>query len=240
MPGYRSLYTVEIMQSQASFTQKMRNILRFAILTGCLIALAGCFRTHAVQEVSGKLGGKECAAVLTPGAEETLVLYEVTARGRREMWRGIPRSLNPWKIQIADVDGDGEEEIAVGVYKKARFHPVMAKRLFVYGWDGRDAYPKWLGSRLSRPFKDFTFADSGDGTKLIAIEETKDGWNELAVYRWDGFGFTREWTGCRARQLSDLSVRASPGGQTITVKEGPSTRTYAWNGNALELKEADS
>lgn len=99
--------------------------------------------------------------------------------------------LNPWKIQTCDVDGDGKTEISAGVYKTARFHPVMAKRPFIYEWHGNGISPKWLGSRLSRPFDDYIFADiNADGIdELISTEHLRDGKKAVNSYAWKGFGF---------------------------------------------------
>lgn len=207
----------------------MRNIL-------CLVALAavvsGCTVhrewSHTSQSVTTGFKGTTYTAELDSDAKETVRVYTGTPSGRREIWRGVPKSLKPWKIMLGDVDGDGKLDLGVGVYKKAQFHPVMAKRPFVYTWDGKAFVPKWLGSRLSRPFTDFVFMDTGKGTKLVAIEETEDGANELAVYKWEGFGFTREWTGCRAKKLSGLTVM----GHEIRVNG--THGTYAWDGKALK------
>jgi hypothetical protein len=115
--------------------------------------------------------------------------------GKRVLWRGVPASWRPWKLAVADVDGDGFHEIAVGVYKATRYFPKPHNCLFIYAWDGRSAQPKWLGSSLSRPFLDFAFVDSnGDGRdELIAIETKRDGRRCAAAYSWNGFGFTLDW-----------------------------------------------
>ncbi len=99
--------------------------------------------------------------------------------------------INPWKVQTCDVDGDGRTEISIGVYKTARFHPVMAKRPFIYEWHGNAISPKWLGSRLSRPFDDYIFADiNADGVdEIISIEHLRDGRKAVNSYSWKGFGF---------------------------------------------------
>jgi len=101
------------------------------------------------------------------------------------------KELNPWKIQTCDVDGDGRLEIAMGVYKEANFHPVMAKRPFLYHWNGEDIVPVWRGSRLSRPFDDYIFLDlNADGKdELIAIEILSEGKKLINAYSWKGFGF---------------------------------------------------
>lgn len=101
------------------------------------------------------------------------------------------KNLNPWRVHIADVDGDGIKELSIGVYKKARLDPVMAKRPFLYAWNGKTIYPKWLGSRLSRPFDDYVFCDVNDDSvdELISVELADNGSKLINVYRWKSFGF---------------------------------------------------
>ncbi len=124
--------------------------------------------------------------------------------------------INPWKIQTCDVDGDGKTEISIGAYKTARFHPVMARRPFIYEWHGNAISPKWLGSRLSRPFDDYIFADidADDIDELISIEHLEDGKRAVNSYAWKGFGF--ESIGESAAFDDILSIS-----KTLTMEERP-------------------
>ncbi len=108
-----------------------------------------------------------------------------------EAYRNDMKDLKPWKVQTCDVDGDGKPEVSVGVYKTARFHPVMAKRPFIYNLNEDGISPKWLGSRLSRPFEDYIFSDiNSDGAEeIISIENLADGTKAVNSYAWKGFGF---------------------------------------------------
>ena len=135
------------------------------------------------------------------GLCETLIL---AAKGRHSLtiwrdgeriWQGIPRKWRAWKLQAADVDGDGVKEIILGVHKTTRFIPEPHNCLFVFGWDGKKAFPKWLGSRLSKPFVDFAFAqlDGEAGEELVSLEVTRSGGRCLVVYSWCGFGFVGNW-----------------------------------------------
>jgi hypothetical protein len=113
----------------------------------------------------------------------------VVERSGKVIWR--QKRLNPWKLRLADVDGDGRQEIVLGVWKKSPKDPVMAKRVFVYGWNGKRMMPKWLGSRLSRRFVDFDVLQmDGDGVpELIALEVAPGKPRRIGVYRWRSFGF---------------------------------------------------
>ncbi|HEX3045721.1 MAG TPA: hypothetical protein VHY08_13270 [Bacillota bacterium] len=99
-------------------------------------------------------------------------------------------SYQPWKIQFAEVDGDGKIEVCLGVFKESPLHPVLAKRLFIYNFD-HDLRPKWRGSRLSKPLVDFFFfTNHKQETYLISTEITRDNQQCLNAYFWDQFGFT--------------------------------------------------
>lgn len=99
--------------------------------------------------------------------------------------------IKPLKIQVGDIDGDGVKEIAVCVYKTAKFHPVPAKRPFFYRLNEGKLEDVWLGSRLARPFDDYILFDvDQDGIdEIIAIEALENGNKVIAVYDWKGFGF---------------------------------------------------
>jgi hypothetical protein len=112
-------------------------------------------------------------------------------KGLKKRYEREFKELNPWKVQTCDVDGDNRREIALGVYKEASFHQVMAKRPFLYRWDKGDIVPVWRGSRLSRPFEDYIFFDIDADKKdeIIAIERLSDGKKLINAYKWEGFGF---------------------------------------------------
>lgn len=153
----------------------------------------------------------DLVAVVTPGATPAVIVYAPTRTGLRALGGGVEASRSPSRVSLGDVDGDGRIEALVLVTGRARFDPRLALRPFVYGWDGRRLYPKWLGSRLSRPFDDATLGDlDGDGRdELVAVERTRDGALELAAYRWRGFGFERVATSDSLARVCGPSVDAS-------------------------------
>ena len=127
------------------------------------------------------------------GSDFRILKLELTggAVSISEMNRIDLKAFNPWKVQTCDVDGDGTLEVSFGVYKTSRFHPVMAKRPFIYNLHDNGISPKWRGSRLSRPFDDYIFSDiNADGAdEIISIEYLDDGKKAVNSYAWKGFGF---------------------------------------------------
>jgi hypothetical protein len=143
--------------------------------------------------------------------------------GKRLLWSGVPARWKPWKLSVADVDGDGRREIVVGVFKSTRFFPKAHNCLFIYAWDGREARPKWLGSSLSKPFLDFAFLEAGirRPQELVAIEIKRDGRRCLTLYSWNGFGFTLngqrgDWREARLIEATRGHVRLEADGARLT------------------------
>ena len=135
--------------------------------------------------------GKNETLILDAKRDPSLSIYQ----GKRKTWSGIPRRWKPWKMMTGDVDGDGKHDIILGVHKKTRFMPFEHNCLFVWGFDGKGATKKWLGSSLSKPFSDFLIANVDDDKEdeLIALETRRDGRKCLVVYSWIGFGFGADW-----------------------------------------------
>lgn len=137
-----------------------------------------------------------------------------------EVYRKDYSHLNPWKITLGDVDGNGRDEISIGVYKESPLHPVMAKRPFIYSFIDGEMRPKWRGSRLSRPFTDYNFYDiDGDGVdELVSIEILEKGRNLINIYKWKGFGFEGFIESKDFEEIMDLNKREA--GIFVKIKEG--------------------
>ena len=127
----------------------------------------------------------------------------------KEMYREDFSRLKPWKITTGDIDGDGKCEVSIGVYKKAPFHQVMAKRPFIYSYENNNLVPKWRGSRLSKPFTDYDFCDiDGDGIdEIISIEMLEDNKKVINTYKWEGFGFEGFLQSRRYENINKLMVK---------------------------------
>lgn len=131
--------------------------------------------------------------------------------GGRLVASGVPARWRPWRLEIADVAGDGKVRIVVGITKPTRYRPSPHNCLFVLRpCDGRLA-PVWLGSALSRPFIDFGYGRSraGAGATLFALERAPDGSLGAAAYRWNGFGYTLAYR--KGHWSSAQLIRGDPG-----------------------------
>jgi hypothetical protein len=100
-------------------------------------------------------------------------------------------SRKPWKLEAADIDGDGETEILVSVVKTTTFDPIEKNRMFIFNFDNKKLFKKWTGSQIAGIWSDFFVGDliSAPGNELIFVEQTKDNREKLSVYSWFDFGF---------------------------------------------------
>ena len=121
--------------------------------------------------------------------------------GKKKITEGLREGYRPWKLMVADVDGDGIPEIVVGVYRKSNYTPAWARSIFVMTFDGKELIRKWMGSSMGRPLFDFTFAPEKT-QRLITIQEAIDGQQVLSSWDWSGFGFRR-----REREIPAKSIK---------------------------------
>jgi hypothetical protein len=153
------------------------------------------------------------------------------ARAAGGIWQR--RDLNPWKLAVGDVDGDGSLELLIGVYKKSPYDPVMAQRPFFYNWDGVRLVPKWLGSRLRRRFSDLALGDLDDDgrAELVALERAGKNKFCVQVYAWQSFGFVPRHEACTiggrpldgratliGRKRNGVYVRAVAGARPVRLR----------------------
>ena len=112
--------------------------------------------------------------------------------GRHEIiYKFDVSAMKPLNVMAGDVNRDGVNEVSLKVYKTAEFDPTPAQRPFFFNVSNGTLRAIWLGSRLARPFVDYTLADlNGDGYDEIASLETVPDGYLLAAYAWDSFGFT--------------------------------------------------
>lgn len=95
-----------------------------------------------------------------------------------------------FRLNRSDVDGDGYDDIIVGVIKPTRFDTVPRKRIFIFKLVEGFIRPLWLGSRVSQPLEDFGLVKTGGASVIRTIEIEKDGSYMVADYKWQGFGLS--------------------------------------------------
>ncbi len=168
----------------------------FSVFT-MFILLFFLFKSQSTESMDKKEGyliqGEKYSIELTKGknTEYGNKIYINSIEDNKENFTKDISDLNVWKLEVGDIDGDGIDEVALGVYTESPLHPIDAKRPYIYRFNGEELIPKWRGSRLSRPFVDFVFYDIDyDGMdEIISIEMLKDGVYVINSYKWKGFGF---------------------------------------------------
>lgn len=137
----------------------------------------------------------------------------------KAIWKHFPPDWGAWKIAVADVDGDHNEDFVVGLYKVTRHSPKPIHTLYVYGFNGASVYPKWRGSRMARDFVDFVVAKDKNGDKILTLDRLLDGRFTLSCYAWSGFGFRKEWE--QGAWKKARLQEGKPGTITVVTEGGP-------------------
>jgi hypothetical protein len=153
-----------------------------------------------IVRVGLTLRGAHYAVVLDARAPHPLQIW----RGGRKIADSLRMAYHPWSLQVADVDGDGTEEIAVGLTKATRYLPFPHRTLFIMRFDGRQIVRKWAGSTMGRPLLEFCFGpkEKGKAQTLFTLETALHGGVALSAHAWTGFGFRkigqeRIWKGAK-------------------------------------------
>jgi len=116
--------------------------------------------------------------------------------------------LHPWKIEVADVDGDGTKDLVTAVTKTAHYDKTMKNRLFVFDYLNGILVKKWVGSKFDGTWKDFTTGDllPIPGEELIFTEQVGDDKNKLSIYYWFDFGFIKLAESEDYKEIISLSI----------------------------------
>ncbi len=116
------------------------------------------------------------------------------------------RELNPWKIEIMDVDDDNNPEIILGVKKQTKYFKKEENRIFVFNREKDYIFPKWLGSKIGNPIIDFKIDKKLN--QLIVLEKSLSSSRAKAIsYKWNGFGFDNDEILFEIENLKDLKCQ---------------------------------
>lgn len=132
------------------------------------------------------------------GATERLAVYMDARRSRGFLTVGhgddpwTSRIYPMWSAMVADLDGDGHDEVVLGAWSRVRRHdePEPHRTIWVLAWDAPGLRPLWRGSALARPLVDAAAVDlDNDATAELLALERQDHTCWLTAYGWTGFGF---------------------------------------------------
>lgn len=142
-------------------------------------------------------GTRAYAFISKEGRSDYGDFFVVFEQGADKGWTRVYENdftgLRPWKIRLADIDGDGVEEIVTAVCKVTHFDPEEKNRLFVFNYEDNKLIKKWTGSEIAGRgnWNDFIVGDllPIPGSEVIFIEQSENGEEHLGVYYWFNFGF---------------------------------------------------
>ena len=119
-----------------------------------------------------------------------MVFYRNGEEGWECVYENDFEDLKPWKIELADIDGDGEKELVTAVCKTVRFDKTKKNRLFVFNYTNGMLVKKWTGSQIAGDWEDFTTGDFAPvpGDEIAFIRRTEAG-ERVSMYYWYDFGF---------------------------------------------------
>ena len=122
-----------------------------------------------------------------------LVIMESEETKYKRRYENNFQGLRPWKITVADVDGDGVMEIITVVNKTTHYDKEIKNRLFLFNYENNTLVKKWTGSQIGGNWNQVYIGDlvSIPGEEIILVEETEQKLEKLGVYYWFDFGFLK-------------------------------------------------
>lgn len=138
--------------------------------------------------------------------------YLIIIKNENGNWKRIYENdfemLKPWKIKLADVDGDGIQEILTAVYKTAHYDLVYKNRMFIFNYEEEVLSKKWTGSQFAGEWKDFYVGNllNIPGDELIFIEQLEENAEKISIYYWFDFGFLKLAESERYQDITGLLI----------------------------------
>lgn len=153
-------------------------------LTTSKTTMTNAFRTYGCLAIAAlwPTGNLAAQTFSIETANDSLNYLTLKTDSTTDKW---PLPYPVYRLETADVNGDGRTEALVGVIKSTRFYPQKGRRLFVFKNYKNRVRAMWMGSKLGGILQDFRFVDG----VVRSLETTTKGQYVVAEYRWQGFGF---------------------------------------------------
>jgi len=212
-------------------SQVRRLTLILPIVGIALFELAAC--------CAGDSARQEFIVRLRPGPPVCVLVYRKAGKKLKLAAPVLTYRHRGKMASVADIDGDGQLDLLVLVYKKTRYDKKLAWRPFVYTLHEGSWVPKWLGSRVGRPLMEAVLVNTSAGARLLTVERFAEGKTVLTLYHWRGFGFWGEWTSEPMPAVRSLQVkdRDGDGRDEISVVEfGGARRWFEYTNHGLEAR----
>lgn len=145
-----------------------------------------------------------------------------------------PADYAPMLLRIADIDGDGETEIALGVLDRDRpsaRRPLGAirRQLHIFRYREGRIVPAWF---CGRSFLDFRFAELGGRIRLLELSRARSVY-QVRVFSWRGFGW---WRDAGLDLGPDRVTLGESGGRVFLERAGGPRMEVGWDDDHARLR----